>query len=152
MRKNRVAILGCGFLGSRLGRLFVENGDAVLGSAVHDERIEALSRQGIRPCKIVLHEDHIEYENASSFWDCDCLYILLPFRRSLKDPWTYLSQIKTYPNRPVIRAKNNFAWYYYVAWKVFVRNLKILMIYKNLCECPNYDLRFFESLLFSSQF
>lgn len=49
MRPRRVAIVGCGYVGSALGGALVADGHDVLGTTTSDERHEELSQLGIRP-------------------------------------------------------------------------------------------------------
>ena len=76
MQKERISILGCGWLGLPLGRHLVEQGFQVKGSTTRAEKLETLQAAGIRPYQIVLDET-VEGDLAG-FLDSDILIVDIP--------------------------------------------------------------------------
>ncbi len=75
--KERISILGCGWLGLPLGRYLVEQGFIVRGSTTEREKFEELRQAGILPFQIAL-EPELEGDDASAFLQSEILVINIP--------------------------------------------------------------------------
>jgi nucleoside-diphosphate-sugar epimerase len=69
-----VSILGCGWLGSALGKSLVKKGYDVRGSVTNPEKLVALSSVGIKSFIVNLKEEEI-LDDQSDFWNCDVLVV-----------------------------------------------------------------------------
>ena len=49
MSQNKIGIIGCGWLGLPLAKMFVSNNYKVKGSTTSKEKIEILKKEGIEP-------------------------------------------------------------------------------------------------------
>jgi nucleoside-diphosphate-sugar epimerase len=79
MPKDRISILGCGWLGLPLARHLVAEGYPVKGSTTTQEKFDSLRAAGIEPFRIVIGRE-IEGE-VKSFLDSDILVINIPPER-----------------------------------------------------------------------
>ena len=69
-----VSILGCGWLGSALGKYLVENGYQVNGSVTKPAKLSLLANIGIQSFLLEI-TDVMAIDPSSAFWDCDALII-----------------------------------------------------------------------------
>lgn len=76
MPKERISILGCGWLGLPLARKLIGEGYQVKGSTTRSEKLDALRAAGIEPFRIVLG-DQAEGD-LKGFLDSDILIVDLP--------------------------------------------------------------------------
>lgn len=81
---NKISILGAGWLGWPLARILLKNGYHINGSTTDQEKIKALSQDGIHPFLIRLTPDGPEAPQLSGFLDTDLLIINIPPGR--RDP------------------------------------------------------------------
>lgn len=78
--KERISILGCGWLGLPLGRYLVEQGFSVRGSSTDSDKFEELRQSGITPFRIAL-EPELTGDDVSEFLQSDILIINIPPQR-----------------------------------------------------------------------
>jgi nucleoside-diphosphate-sugar epimerase len=69
-----VSILGCGWLGTALGKALLQKGYEVRGSVTRPEKLETLSLAGIQSFLIRLNEE-TTLDESSDFWNCDALVV-----------------------------------------------------------------------------
>jgi nucleoside-diphosphate-sugar epimerase len=69
-----VSILGCGWLGSALGKYLAEKGHDVRGSVTKPEKLDVLNSAGITGFLIKLSEQET-FDEGSEFWNSDVLII-----------------------------------------------------------------------------
>jgi len=67
-----ISILGCGWLGERIGKLFLEKGLSIRGSSRSEKRLGELKPMGIEPFKVDLEELS---EINEAFFDVDILIV-----------------------------------------------------------------------------
>lgn len=79
MRKT-VSILGCGWLGTVLGKRLLVKGYVVKGSTITAEKINELEITGIQPYYVKVGADAIEMDYAA-FFNTDVLIISIPPKR-----------------------------------------------------------------------
>jgi len=79
MRKT-ISILGCGWLGTALGKKLLAKRYIVKGSSVTTEKINDLEATGIQPYYIKVEPDSIEID-YSAFFNTDILVISIPPKR-----------------------------------------------------------------------
>jgi nucleoside-diphosphate-sugar epimerase len=79
MRKT-VSILGCGWLGTALGKKLLANRYIVKGSSMTTEKINELETTGIQPYYIKVEPDSLEIDYAA-FFNTDVLIISIPPQR-----------------------------------------------------------------------
>ncbi len=77
MTKQRIGILGCGWLGLPLGRYLVECGYSVNGSTRQEDKLPVIREAGIQAFQIALHPG-LEGRRLKAFFDVDTLVITLP--------------------------------------------------------------------------
>lgn len=77
MMKQRISILGCGWLGLPLAKVLVAKGCLVLGSTTKADKIALLEANGIQPFLIELNPA-ISGKNIAEFLDTDVLFINIP--------------------------------------------------------------------------
>ena len=94
MKTQTVSILGCGWLGLPLGIYLVKKGYFVKGSSQTKKKLNILKKNGIDPYELSINKKQKLFLKNSSLFNCDCLIITLPFKRSFKEASTYLQQIK----------------------------------------------------------
>ncbi|MCA9398907.1 MAG: SDR family NAD(P)-dependent oxidoreductase [Candidatus Omnitrophica bacterium] len=94
MTKQRISILGCGWLGFPLAEKLVSLNYSVKGSTTTQSKVSLLQNIGVEPFVLESRPDfqgnHIEH-----FFDTDILFLNIPFRRSLEDPRYYKEQIRS---------------------------------------------------------
>ncbi|MDT7828620.1 SDR family oxidoreductase [Pricia sp. S334] len=76
--KNKIAILGCGWLGFPLARTLIADGCNINGSTTSEEKLKKLETAGIQPFLIRLSEEGIEGEVQPFLTDVDALIINVP--------------------------------------------------------------------------
>ncbi len=110
MKKNTIAILGCGWLGTAAAKLLTEQGYRVYGSTTTSVRLSELEAAGIRPFKIDLGNPDQKF--PEEFMHAETLIISLTPRaladnaQSLTFAWKenkpnhiiYISSTAVYPN------------------------------------------------------
>jgi nucleoside-diphosphate-sugar epimerase len=69
-----VSILGCGWLGSALGKHLVESGHRVNGSVTKPPKLSVLNNMGMQSFLLEIIED-TSIDPGSAFWTCDALVI-----------------------------------------------------------------------------
>jgi len=68
-----VSILGCGWLGSALGKHLVENGYQVNGSVTRPEKLSLIEQIGMKSFLLKISDEAVDL--SSGFWNCDALVI-----------------------------------------------------------------------------
>ncbi len=91
-----ISILGCGWLGLPLAERLVRLEYAVKGSTTTPEKISVLKNSNIIPYQLTCGRS-IEGDNVADFFKSDMLFVNIPFRRDLPDPFFYVEQL-----RPVV--------------------------------------------------
>ncbi len=92
-----ISLLGCGWLGWPLGKLLVQNGWIVKGSTTSPEKIPHLESSGINPFLITINpSEHylIQDQKRVEFFNSSHLFLNIPFRRGLSDPFDYFRQME----------------------------------------------------------
>jgi len=69
-----VSILGCGWLGSALGKHLVESGHQVNGSVTKPSKLSLLNNMGMKSFLLEIHVD-TPLDPGSAFWTCDALIV-----------------------------------------------------------------------------
>lgn len=80
MEKGTVSILGCGWLGTALGKHLINKGFRVKGSVTSPEKFGDLLTAGIKPYRLLLNRDEAVLDEAD-FFETDVLIISVPPRR-----------------------------------------------------------------------
>jgi nucleoside-diphosphate-sugar epimerase len=91
MQKERISILGCGWLGLPLANFLTGEGYRVKGSTTRTEKLDTLRAAGIEPFRIVL-EENVEGDLAG-FLDSDILVVDIPPGRDEDAVGRHVSQI-----------------------------------------------------------
>lgn len=86
--KKTISILGCGWLGLPLARVFLTEGYTVRGSTTHTEKLETLEAEGIIPYLIRL-DPHLNLDHDPSFFQSDIFVINIPPGRRREDVETF---------------------------------------------------------------
>lgn len=73
-----ISILGCGWLGLPLAKELITGGHIIKGSTTSNEKISALSSEGIIPYQIKLFEEGIQGDISSFLKDTEVLIIDIP--------------------------------------------------------------------------
>lgn len=89
-----ISILGCGWLGLPLALKFVALGYAVKGSTTSAGKIALLKDSSIVPYQFVCSQKSIDGNNTADFFSSENLFVNLPFRRDLADPFDYARQMQ----------------------------------------------------------
>ena len=76
--KNRIAILGCGWLGWPLAKALLNDGFEIHGSTTSKEKLKSLREDGIHPFTLALTEDAIEGDIEGFLSNVNILIINLP--------------------------------------------------------------------------
>lgn len=92
MAIQAVSVLGCGWLGLPFARRMAGLGYAVKGSTTTASKIPLLQSENIEPF-LLTASPAISGRHADSFFQSDLILINIPFRRNLKDPAYYRTQI-----------------------------------------------------------
>lgn len=98
MNKQKISILGCGWLGLPLAKRFIDIGYKVKGSVRNKEKISLLKSNLISPFIVDL-ENHAEVDSA--FFDADILIIAIPYK-NLNNFKNIISHIENSPIQNVI--------------------------------------------------
>ncbi|MGF1638216.1 MAG: SDR family oxidoreductase [Cyclobacteriaceae bacterium] len=77
---EKLSILGCGWLGKPLAISFIEKGKQVKGSTRSEDKLSALSSEGIIPYQIKA-DPFILPDQAADFFTTDCLILNIPPER-----------------------------------------------------------------------
>jgi hypothetical protein len=93
MSKERISILGCGWLGVPLGKYLANKGHLVSGSVTSKDGFHVLETNGIKPFRIILTEHSVEADNYA-FFDADVLIVSVPPRRIEAIEKVYPAQIE----------------------------------------------------------
>ncbi len=80
MRNGTVSILGCGWLGTALGKNLAGKGFSVKGSVTSPEKFSSLFSAGITPYRLLLSPEELVVEEPD-FFETDVLIISVPPRR-----------------------------------------------------------------------
>jgi nucleoside-diphosphate-sugar epimerase len=88
--KNRISILGCGWVGFPLAKDLVKQGYSVNGSTTSPEKLELLKQQHIDSFLVQLAPNLVT--NKKGFFECDTIIIAVPPK---KDPEAYWIQMQS---------------------------------------------------------
>lgn len=88
----KISILGCGWLGLELAKMLQENGHDITCSYQHEDTQRKLKKYHLSD--VYIHINHNGIAGDIDFFNCDCLIVTLPFKRSFADPSTYLYWFK----------------------------------------------------------
>ncbi|NTU68316.1 MAG: SDR family oxidoreductase [Chlorobiaceae bacterium] len=91
MQKERISILGCGWLGLPLAQEFIGAGYRVKGSTTRAEKLEGLKAAGIEPFRIVLGE--AAEGDLEGFLDSEVLIVNIPPGRGEEAVGVHVEQI-----------------------------------------------------------
>ena len=92
-----VSILGCGWLGLPLAKVFINSGYEVKGSTTSHQKLSILKSEKIIPFQITLNPD-VEGDDLNSFFECDYLIINIPPPRNTNPEEFHLKQIQSVIN------------------------------------------------------
>jgi len=92
-----VSILGCGWLGLPLAKVFINSGYEVNGSTTSHQKLSILKSEKIIPFQITLNPD-IKGDDLNSFFECDYLIINIPPPRNTNPEEFHLKQIQSVIN------------------------------------------------------
>ena len=92
-RKRTVSILGCGWLGTALGRKLMSKGYAVKGSATSNESHIKIEKTGISAYYIKLEPDNVVMD-YTSFFNTDVLVVCFPPGRNENKQEEFPKQIQ----------------------------------------------------------
>ncbi len=90
--KEKISILGCGWLGWPLAVSLIKNGYSVKGSTTTKEKVSLLEKDGIEGYWLK-SDRHISGKNLSAFFQSNVLFLDIPFKRNFENPWDYKQQI-----------------------------------------------------------
>lgn len=93
MSKEKISILGCGWLGLPLGKYFADQGFSVKGSVTNPLKFDLLQEAEISPFRIVLTDFGVEYDDVV-FFDSDVLIIAIPPGRGSGNALNFPLRIK----------------------------------------------------------
>lgn len=93
MLQQTISILGCGWLGLPLAEKFLQLGFHVKGSTTSQTRLQILAEKGVTPFLIDCLPNKLEGDIAS-FLNSKFLFLNIPFRRDLTDPFDYFEMVK----------------------------------------------------------
>ena len=88
-----ISILGCGWLGLPLAERLVRSGYTVKGSTTTPEKISVLKSSNIIPYQLTCARS-VEGGNVADFFKSEMLFVNIPFRRDLPDPFDYVQQMR----------------------------------------------------------
>lgn len=91
---KHVSILACGWLGLPFAQHLVQQGINVSGSTTTPEKMFTLKQSQIEPHLCTVSDSALECDTSKDFFNRSHIAIILPFKRSFKDPKYYLNQIK----------------------------------------------------------
>lgn len=92
-----VSILGCGWLGLPLAKVFINSGYEVKGSTTSHQKLSILKSEKIISFQITLNPD-VEGDDLNSFFECDYLIINIPPPRNTNPEEFHLKQIQSVIN------------------------------------------------------
>lgn len=95
---HSISILGCGWLGLPLAVALQKEGYHVKGSTTSIQKISSLSSFGIEPYHLTI-DSQIKGDSLDSFFQSDCLFLNIPFKRDFADPTMYAKQMEIVVNR-----------------------------------------------------
>lgn len=87
---NRVSIVGCGWLGLPLAKFLVERDFEIKGSTTSPEKMEQLTRLGVKPFLVNLFED---LRADKDIFDTDILVVTLPPSQKRQNEQEYLESL-----------------------------------------------------------
>lgn len=98
MKKNvvkakKVTIIGCGWLGLPLAHYLVNKQITVVGTTTSQSKVWLLDKCRIEAKLFQLSDSGIETDSLEDIFDTDSLIIIIPFKRSFKNPYIYLDMI-----------------------------------------------------------
>jgi len=96
--KQRISILGCGWLGMALAMELIKKGYSIKGSLTSNDKFDKLKSQGIIPFVIDLNKRNYD---ISGFLSSDILIISIPSKK-VKDFKNLISQIEKYEVKRVL--------------------------------------------------
>ncbi|MEY8849610.1 SDR family NAD(P)-dependent oxidoreductase [Psychroserpens sp. XS_ASV72] len=93
--KQQICIIGCGWLGLPLAKLFLKNGTQIKGSTTSERKLAALKSYGIIPFILELTSEGVSGNLEFGLSDCDTLILNIPpgFRKNPNDD--YVSKLKS---------------------------------------------------------
>lgn len=90
---TKISIIGCGWLGLKLGERLVQEGYQVLGSTTRSEKLKTLDQAGIESFLFKL-TPMPEGKSFQKLFESDTLFINIPPGRTTNPPEFYREQIK----------------------------------------------------------
>lgn len=94
MLKPSLSILGCGWLGLPLGKRMKSEGYEVKGATTQETKRLLLEDSGIEPF-LIKCSPNVAGERLNQFFNSKILFLTIPFKRDLKDPFFYYDQIQS---------------------------------------------------------
>lgn len=86
---DKIAILGCGWLGMPLAKKLVSSGYSVVGSTTSPDKLSEIDAIGATPFEIKLYESEISGDIVSFLANADVLIINVPPQRKTQSEFTY---------------------------------------------------------------
>ncbi|HYF70620.1 MAG TPA: SDR family NAD(P)-dependent oxidoreductase [Ohtaekwangia sp.] len=93
-----ISILGCGWLGSALGKHLANRGDMVFGSTTSHAKCNTLQSVGIHPV-LLRFAPELEGDDGSAFFDTDIIVISIPPQRKSGRSGFFLQQMNAVVQR-----------------------------------------------------
>ena len=91
---ERIGIMGCGWLGTPLGKRLLKQGYQVKGTTTSSDKLNTLSNLGITPFLIQLHESEITGDLPAFLTDMDLLIVNIPPRLRKSGAESYIKKMK----------------------------------------------------------
>ena len=95
MKKNKISILGCGWLGLPLAKKLIENGYEVKGTTTSESKLELLKNAGISAYQIKLEENEITGNMELFLANTDVLLVDVPPKLRGDFTENFVQKIKT---------------------------------------------------------
>jgi nucleoside-diphosphate-sugar epimerase len=95
IQKNKIGIIGCGWLGLPLAKLLLQNKYSVKGSTTSKEKLQILQNQKINPYLIEIKENEIKGDIDSFMSGLDILIINIPPKMKSNPNGKYSKKIES---------------------------------------------------------
>ncbi|MFB6343273.1 SDR family oxidoreductase [Saccharicrinis sp. FJH62] len=96
--KEKVSILGCGWLGTAVAKRLIVAGYTVRVSAATPSHVEELEDSGFDAYRVLVHPEYLEVDDPA-FFDCDVLMISIPPKRIDTIETVFPSQVSQIINK-----------------------------------------------------
>ncbi|WP_017256909.1 NAD(P)-binding domain-containing protein [Pedobacter arcticus] len=100
---NKIAIIGCGWLGFPLAKHLQKAGYLINGSTTSEDKLEVLERSNIKPFLIQLDHENTNL-NIQNFLDADLLIINIPPGRATNSADLYVDKMR-YLQQEILKSR-----------------------------------------------